>query len=113
MSVSPDGKRIAVLGDTHVKELSVVPDERTGGIELEVAVEFNLPFVAGVGTFLRRMAWGPRGVLSVSSSTGHVIAFQAGDPNEVLPELKRTASESTASGDEDPANRATEEELDR
>lgn len=114
MSVSPDGKRIAVLGDTHVKELTVVPDEKTGGVTLDVAVEFNLPFVAGVGTYLRRMCWGPRGVLAVSSSAGHVIAFQAADPNEAPPpepqERVRRASESTASGEDEAANRATEEE---
>mmetsp|Transcript_12795 Transcript_12795/g.43323 ORF Transcript_12795/g.43323 Transcript_12795/m.43323 type:complete len:468 (+) Transcript_12795:22-1425(+) len=76
LKVSPEG-RLCVLGDSSVKALSISVDKRTQHTEVRIDVEFRLPFKADVGTFVRNMAWGPDGIIAVTSNVGHVFTFIA------------------------------------
>lgn len=77
LKLSPDGKKLCVLGDSSVKELSITVDAATQQTVVRCDIEFILPFQADVGTFVKHLAWGPDNVMAVTSSVGHVFAFKA------------------------------------
>lgn len=77
IKVSLDGTRLCVLGDSRVKELGIAISPNSHTIMVSVEIEFVLPFESKVGTFARKLDWGPEGILSVTSNLGHVFAFTA------------------------------------
>jgi hypothetical protein len=77
IKASLDGRRLCVLGDSRIKELKISVGAKTRAIGVTVEIEFVLPFESRIGTFARKMEWGPNGILCVTSNLGHVFAFMS------------------------------------
>lgn len=93
IKASLDGTRLCVLGDSRVKELAITVSSAQE-IQVSVEVECVLPFESKVGTFVRRMEWGPKGIICITSNLGHVFAFMV--PPSSAEHLQQGADESTA-----------------